>query len=90
MKEDLWNSEDITDCSEIKDLVELLWTYTEMLGNAEQDMIMNFTGCMKPCQYKEYKLVWEERRPDIGKSDIWFEFADRKGTHKLQLTVSSC
>ena len=60
-----------------------------MLGNAEQDMIMNFTGCMKPCQYKEYKLVWEEKRPAIGKPDIWFEFADGKVMIEKELTSYS-
>ena len=40
------------------------------------NMILNITGCMKPCQYKEYKLVWEDRKLAIGNPNLYIKFAD--------------
>lgn len=72
---DLLFFENLTVSSEVEDLGEFFKMYNGM-ANEELDRIVSFTGCVKPCQYKEYNLVWERRRLAIGTPDIYFQFAD--------------
>ena len=64
------------DQNEIKDLKMYHLEYAN-IANMELKKILNYTGCPKPCQYKEYKLVGEEKLQHVTQHGVerrlWLE-----------------
>ena len=56
---DIWSSEDFNFCSEVDELRSFSIVY-DIMYIEDLYLIINRTGCPKPCQYKEYKLVGKE------------------------------
>ena len=55
-------------CSQVKDLKAYDKSYRNMKIRNFQ-WIQNYTGCKKPCQYREYRLVEKEKDP--GSDDVY-------------------
>ena len=70
---DIWSSEDFNFCSEVDELRSFSIVY-DIMYIEDLYLIINRTGCPKPCQYIEYKLVGKEQSPHGGN----FEFLSFK------------
>ena len=57
---DMWSSADFNVCTEVDELRSFARVYNIMYTE-DLYLITNRTGCPKPCQYKEYKLVGKEQ-----------------------------
>ena len=53
---DKWSQQDRHVCKNEQQFKEFEQIYWE-LGNANADEIVEISGCLNPCQYKEYKFV---------------------------------
>merc|ERR1712243_22791 len=54
------------------------------LPNTEQKDIINQTGCLVPCTYREYKVVQEPVRRPIQKRKKMFRFKIRMASTELR------
>ena len=53
---DKWSQQDRAVCKSEQKIRKFEQTYA-VLSNANSDMILEMTGCKRPCHYKEYKFV---------------------------------
>ena len=84
---DLLSSEDFPVCSELDELRYFHGNYS-CIAEYDLDEIMDKTDCLKPCTYKEYKLVGSERI-SVGQHGIFFRFADRQVVIEKEMTSYS-
>jgi hypothetical protein len=84
---DSLSSEDLPVCSELD---ELRYFHANYSSIAEYDLneIMDLTECLKPCTYKEYKLVGSEIF-SVGEHGIFFRFVDREVVIEKEMTSYS-
>jgi hypothetical protein len=83
---DLWISDLFPVCSKIDYLGKFSWEYAN-IANKELKIIVRRTECPKPCRYKEYKLVGEEKwhRPGF----IYLAFAKEEVVIEKEMTSYS-
>lgn len=55
---DAWASTSIPLCNDFVKVKQYMETYTNLVLS-ELKIITNYTGCLTPCVYKEYKAVGE-------------------------------
>ena len=75
---DLWSSSYFPLCSKMDQLNMFHRLYFVMSVSKELEDIIKKTGCLAPCEYKEYKIVLEPDRSYSPKNMLYLGFTDNK------------
>ena len=81
------SSEDLPVCSELDKRRYFHGNYS-CIAEYDLNEIMDLTECLKPCTYKEYKLVGSEIF-SVGEHGIFFRFVDREVVIEKEMTSYS-
>ena len=62
---DDWSSQDIPRCSRVAELLRFEQEYLKLYG-LSKETIVDYTGCLPPCRYTEYRLATEPVKYEVG------------------------
>ena len=85
---DLWSSSEFPLCSEIDQINKFQNLHHDLRFISDLEDIINKTGCIAPCIYKEYKLVLEPEKIDTV-SGFYLAFTDNKLIIKKEMEFYS-